>query len=104
MFLVATVHVELTNALYRQFLLLELNLVGTRSELVGKVPHVVRERSGEEDDLRGLCPRQETSQISYQYIENDRVARLLFHFQRLIPKTILVEHVISFIKHKNFDA
>jgi len=59
--LVTAVHVELANALYRQFLLLELDLVGVGSKLIGKVPHVVGERSGEEDDLRRLCPRQKAS-------------------------------------------
>lgn len=66
MFLVTAVHVELANALYRQFLLLELDLIGVRSKLVGKVPYVVRERSGKKDDLRRLRPRQEASKIRYQ--------------------------------------
>lgn len=61
MFFVTTVHVELANALYRQFLLLKFNLIGVGSKLVGKDSHVVRERSGEEDDLRELRPRQQTS-------------------------------------------
>jgi hypothetical protein len=65
-FLVTAIHVELANALYRQFLLLELDLIGVRSKLVCKVPYVVRERSGKEDDLRRLCSRQETSKIRYQ--------------------------------------
>lgn len=66
MFFVTAIHVELANAFYRQFLLLELNLVGVGRKLVGKVPHVVRERSREKDDLRRLGPRQETNNTRYQ--------------------------------------
>lgn len=46
MVLVFAVHVELLDALYREFLLLESDLVRLWGESVGKVPHYSRESGG----------------------------------------------------------
>lgn len=60
MFLVPAVHVELTDTVDAQFLLLELNLVGIGCEFGGERANVIWEGGGEEDDLNGLAARQTT--------------------------------------------
>ena len=44
---VLAVHVELTNIVYRNLVLLQLNLVCVGREFVCEIAHIVRERGGE---------------------------------------------------------
>ena len=50
-FFILAVHVELLDTLYRQLLLLELDLVCIRSKFVREIPYAVREGGREEDNL-----------------------------------------------------
>ena len=49
--LVSAIHVELPDVVHRKLILLQLNLVRVRCELVGEISHIVRERGGEKQDL-----------------------------------------------------
>ena len=55
MLLGIAVHINLSNALYREFLMLECDVVGTRREFGSVLLDVLGERSREENVLGVLC-------------------------------------------------
>ena len=46
-FFISAIHVKLTDIIYGELVLLQLNLVRIRREFVGEVPHIIWKCSGE---------------------------------------------------------
>jgi len=84
--LIPTIHVELTDVVDTQLLLLELDLVSCGCDLGGVQTDVVWEGSGEEDDLvRGAW-------------------EVVLYSQCLLTQAVLVEHVVCFVEDEDFDV
>lgn len=58
MIFVTAIHIELTDVVNRDLVLLELYPVGIGCELVREVPDVVRECRGKQNNLYGLITRK----------------------------------------------
>lgn len=103
MLLVLAVHVELPDVVDTQLFFLQLDLIGVGCDFCGVGADVVGKGGREEDDLERFGFEVAIEDLSEDGLQDTCCANnVLLDSDGLLAQTILIQHVVGFVKHKYF--